>query len=157
LEQAIELMLGHVPREFADRDDMPASWRALLPTPRASRGASSTELMYALGAERDDEGDRQGNVVGAVSWGEYEAAVRRWETLTRPAPAPTRPDGQNGNHRLSPLLPEWMMGLPAGWVTDILDRNPAIKACGNGVVPQQAYAALDVLWGRVLDQLERAA
>ena len=84
-----------------------------------------------------------------MSWGEYEPAVRRWETLTRPAPSPTRPDGKNGNHRLSPLLPEWMMGYPAGWVTDILTRDKAIKACGNGVVPQQAYAALEQLWGRV--------
>lgn len=36
------------------------------------------------------------------------------------------------------------MGLPAGWVTDIpgLTRNEQLKMLGNGVVPQQAYAAL---------------
>lgn len=34
-----------------------------LPTPRASRGASGTETMYALGAERSDEGRTQGEVV----------------------------------------------------------------------------------------------
>lgn len=155
----------------------------LLPTPRAARGASGTETMYRLGAERDDAGDRQGNVLlmptpqvadatgghasrsgsrsdelllpglareFAVNWGEYEPAVRLWESLTRPAPAPTLPDGKNGNHRLAAVFPEWMMGYPAGWVTDILRRNPAIKACGNGVVPQQAYVALSVLWARVL-------
>ena len=121
----------------------------LLPTPRASRGASGTETMYALGAERDDEGDRQGNVVGDVAWGEYEPVVRRWEAITRPAPAPTLPDGKNGNHRLAAVFPEWMMGYAAGWVTDVIGRNPAIKACGNGVVPQQAYAGLGVLWPRV--------
>ena len=85
-----------------------------------------------------------------VEWGEYEPAIRLWELLTRPAPAPTLPDGKNGNHRLAAVFPEWMMGYSAGWVTDILRRNPAIKACGNGVVPQQAYAALSVLWARVL-------
>lgn len=129
----------------------------LLPTPRASRGASATETMYALGGERDDTGDRQGNVVGAVAWGEYEPAVRRWEILTRPAPAPTLPDGKNGNHRLAAVFSEWMMGYPAGWVTDVIGRNASIKACGNGVVPQQAFAALGVLWSRALDWIEVAA
>lgn len=121
----------------------------LLPTPRASRGAAATETMYALGAERDDTGDRQGNVVGVTQWGEYEPVVRRWEAITRRAPAPTLPDGKNENHRLAAVFPEWMMGYRAGWVTDVIGRNPAIKACGNGVVPQQAYAGLGVLWSRV--------
>jgi rRNA processing protein Krr1/Pno1 len=38
-----------------------------------------------------------------------------------------------------------MMGLPDGWVTDPaigISRNEQLKACGNGVVPQQAIAAL---------------
>jgi len=38
-----------------------------------------------------------------------------------------------------------MMGLPAGWVTDPaigISRNEQLKACGNGVVPQQATEAL---------------
>jgi len=38
-----------------------------------------------------------------------------------------------------------MMGLPDGWVTDPaigISRNDQLKACGNGVVPQQAEAAL---------------
>ncbi len=34
-----------------------------LPTPRASRGASGTETMYALGAERSDASRPQGEVV----------------------------------------------------------------------------------------------
>jgi len=63
--------------------------------------------------------------------------------------APTRADGKNGRDRLNPLLPEWMMGYPAGWITDVIDRDPAIKAAGNAVCPQQAYAAVEQLWGRV--------
>jgi DNA (cytosine-5)-methyltransferase 1 len=36
-----------------------------------------------------------------------------------------------------------MMGLPAGWVTDVpISRNEQLKALGNGVVPQQAVEAL---------------
>jgi DNA (cytosine-5)-methyltransferase 1 len=41
-----------------------------------------------------------------------------------------------------------MMGLPPGWVTDPsigISRNDQLKALGNGVVPQQAALALDVL------------
>lgn len=51
---------------------------------------------------------------------------------------------------LSPALSEWMMGLPAGWVTDPAiwrnvdgnHRNMQLKLCGNGVVPAQAAAAI---------------
>ena len=42
------------------------------------------------------------------------------------------------------------MGLPDGWVTDVpgITRAQALKALGNGVVPQQAAHAL-----RQLDQI----
>jgi hypothetical protein len=84
-----------------------------------------------------------------TSWGKYEPAIRRWEqVIGLPAPAPTKPDGKDGNHRLSAEFTEWMMGLPAGWITDPeigLTRNEQLKACGNGVVPQQAELALKLL------------
>ena len=123
-----------------------------LPAPRASRGAASTETMYALGAERDDEGDRQGNVTGDVSWGPYEPAIRRWEkVLGRPAPSPVRNDGRNGKPRLNPELTQWMMSWPEGHVTEPaigLTREQQLKACGNGVVTLQARAAIRELLGR---------
>jgi len=83
-----------------------------------------------------------------TNWGKFEPAIRRWEALTRPAPAPTKPDGKDGAHRLSAEFTEWMMGLPEGWVTSPeigLKRNDQLKACGNGVVPQQAEMALRIL------------
>jgi len=42
-----------------------------------------------------------------------------------------------------------MMGLSAGWVTDVpgISRNDQLKMLGNGVVPQQAAAALQHLLG----------
>ena len=84
-----------------------------------------------------------------TSWGKFEPAIRRWEQIIDlPAPAPTKPDGKDGNHRLSAEFTEWMMGLPAGWITDPeigLTRNEQLKACGNGVVPQQAELALKLL------------
>ncbi len=85
--------------------------------------------------------------VSEFSWGKFEAAIRRWETVTgRPSPAPTKPDGKDGSHRLSSAFTEWMMGLPEGWITDVgLSRVDELKACGNGVVPQQAELALRIL------------
>ena len=85
--------------------------------------------------------------VSAVSWGKYGPAIYRWEAvLGREAPAPTLPDGKEGNHRLNSRFTEWMMGLPDGWITDTgLTRNEELKACGNGVVPQQAEYALQIL------------
>ena len=84
----------------------------------------------------------------ATDFGPYAAAVARWETvLGRPAPNPTEP-GTNGQPRLSPAFVEWMMGLPQGWVTDVgIPRNAQLKALGNGVVPQQAALALQLLGG----------
>jgi len=85
----------------------------------------------------------------ASQWGKYEAAILRWEALTRPAPAPTEPN-KNGNPRLAAAFSEWMMGWPAGWVTDPaigISRNDQLRIIGNGVVPQQAIAALNRLLG----------
>jgi hypothetical protein len=85
--------------------------------------------------------------VSEISWGKFEPAIRRWESIIgRPAPAPTKPDGKDGAHRLSSEFTEWMMGVPAGWITGVgLSRNDELKACGNGVVPQQAELALRML------------
>jgi DNA (cytosine-5)-methyltransferase 1 len=71
----------------------------------------------------------------STGWGPYAPAVERWEGIVgRDAPKPSE----------SALVREWMMGLPAGWVTDVpgITRNQALKALGNGVVPQQAAEAL---------------
>ena len=82
-----------------------------------------------------------------LDWGAYGPAIRRWELiLDRAAPAPTQ-TGQRGGQQLSPLFVEWLMGLPAGHVTAVpgLSRNEQLKLLGNGVVPQQAAAALRCL------------
>ncbi|MEW1660594.1 DNA cytosine methyltransferase [Streptomyces sp. NPDC093707] len=75
-------------------------------------------------------------------WGAYGAAITRWERLTRPAPAPTDAGG-----RLRADFVEWMQGLDAGWVTATpgLGRPAQLTALGNGVVPQQAARAVQLL------------
>lgn len=85
-----------------------------------------------------------------MAWGVYAEAIERHARLVgRPAPEPTDDRG-----RLNPHLVEWMMCLPAGWVTDVLtNRTHALKALGNGVVPPQAAHAIAGL----LDRLNEAA
>lgn len=89
------------------------------------------------------------------NWGKYEPAIRRWEELTRRAPDPSEPNTK-GNPQLHAPFAEWLMGLPAGWVTapEIgLTRREQLKAIGNGVCPQQAQAAL----AHLLDQATQGA
>ena len=121
----------------------------LLPgTPRANAASPSSKQIEngATKARLEDQ-------VLATNWGRFEPAIRRWEeTIGRLAPAPTKPDGKDGAHRLSSAFTEWMMGVPKGWITDCgLTRNEELRACGNGVVPQQAELALRIL---LSDQLE---
>jgi DNA (cytosine-5)-methyltransferase 1 len=81
---------------------------------------------------------------GLTDWGTYSPAVRRWESITRPAPQPTiyRADRE----RLNPRFVEWMMGLPDGHVTGRgLSAAQELKMLGNGVCPQQAALALRLL------------
>lgn len=113
-----------------------------LPTPNASdatgggthpdnrEGHSRQLIDYAL-------------LHGSDRWGKYAPAIHHWETLTRPAPAPTEPN-KNGNPRLAAAFAEWLMGWPAGWCTDPaigISRNDQLRIVGNGVCPQQAVAA----------------
>ena len=115
-----------------------------------SEGSSSPADAESFGrAERWTEPARLQRRSDALvssnqNWGEYEPAVRRWERVNGPAPRPTEPTGRDNAHRLSPAFVEWMIGLPAGWVTNVpgVNRNAQLKALGNGVVPQQATAAL---------------
>ena len=118
---------------------------ALLPTP-------TTEPMTGNGHAR--------NLGAEVKrWGDYAAAIARHEqALGRPAPAPTEP-GPKGNPRLSAAFVEWMMMLPAGWITDVpgVTRTEALRMLGNGVVPPQAAAALRDMKQRITQTQETTA
>jgi DNA (cytosine-5)-methyltransferase 1 len=59
--------------------------------------------------------------------------------------------GTRGGRVLSPAFVEWMMGLPAGWVTEVpgLTRPQQLAMLGNGVVPQWAAAAFGELAARM--------
>ncbi len=124
---------------------------ALLPTPASADAERGPDFARA---NRDGSGgDDLVTICSRASrqrgcrWGKYEAVITRWETLTRPAPSPTEPN-RSGNPRLAAAFAEWVMGWPAGWVTDPaigISRNNQLRIIGNGVVPQQAYAAISGL------------
>lgn len=143
---------------------------ALLPTPSAGNfndgeDLASWEARRQRNLAKGVGGNGQGTplpiaaqqVAGTVDWGPYEAAIRRWEAVTGcPAPRPTVP-GKTGE-RLNAALPEWMMGLPSGWITEVpgLSRNAQLRLAGNGVVPAQAELALRILLDRVNFEREAA-
>jgi len=140
----------------------------LMPTPEAS-DSSGGRVSSELGGHRTSGAKRAVTLATAlhhVDFGQYAPAIARWEALTRPAPSPTEPTGKAGAHRLSPAFVEWLMGLPAGWVTDPsiwsgwktgAARNAQLKALGNGVVPQQCAAAVRHLLNVRNNTLEVAA
>ena len=115
---------------------------SLIPTPSAAdsaggherRGGVRGEELLLKGMAKEGHLDR---------WGEYGPAIRRWESVTRPAPEPTKPSTK-GNPKLSDEFDEWLMGYPSGWITEVpgVTWNETLKACGNGVMPQQGAAAV---------------
>ncbi|MGH3157235.1 MAG: hypothetical protein ACRDNF_11755 [Streptosporangiaceae bacterium] len=121
----------------------------LLPTPdtgTSPRGHGRRGGRPGNGHQSGQSLDTVAPALAAVDWGPYEAAVRRWEYLLgQPAPAPVEP-GKNGRPRLSVDFAEWLMGIP-GWVTGVecLSRTAQLRLIGNGVVPQQGAAALQML------------
>jgi len=142
----------------------------LLPTPRAGdaiRGGGD-----ATAAERAMRGDAGRTSATGMSlpravtllpgrWGEYAPAVEHWGTvLGRPAPAPTQPAARAPHGpQLAPAFVEWMMGLPAGHVTDVpgLTRAQCLSLLGDGVVPQQGAYAFRFLLAHLAERLASTA
>ncbi|APT87394.1 DNA cytosine methyltransferase [Corynebacterium flavescens] len=93
-------------------------------------------------------------------WGDTAERILAW-ALIHGAPPPVTEDVVTGyvdkeifgsrfpetKPLLNPAFAEWMMGLPAGWVTEVpgLTRQQQLKAIGNGVCPPQGAAALQQL------------
>jgi len=121
---------------------------ALLPTPKASDSDRGD-----CPSERERRTPSLVSVAPMIAlatgeptlFGAYATAVRRQElAFGLGAPYPTEP-GRLGRPRLSPAFCEWLIGLPAGWITDVVGRTDAIRIAGNGVVHQAAAYALSTL------------
>lgn len=143
---------------------LPSAVMQLLPTPATAvaNDGEGTEtwlarrervkLTAANGNGMGGPGEANGEQpvgCGCSAWGHFAPSIHRQErAFGRVAPPPTEV-GPSGKPRLSPRAAEWMMGLPAGWVTDRdVTRNAALKMLGNGVVPAQAAHALRVMLAR---------
>ena len=111
-------------------------------TPRVSLEASLTSTLSEPGtrnANNDDESSVEGTL---VSFGPYTEAVNRWIT---PVPAPLI------TGRLSPDFTDWTMGLSPGYTKVVENVAKRHTLAGNGVVPQQALLALELLTGEHCD------
>lgn len=85
------------------------------------------------------------NDIYAAERDEARAAMTEIDRATR---HPSAHLGMFGNPRLAARFSEWMQGWPLGWVTDVaISRSAMLRIIGNGVVPQQAVAALYWLLG----------
>jgi DNA (cytosine-5)-methyltransferase 1 len=135
--------------------------RRVLPTPNARDGGSRGTPTPEHARRRIEHPQRSTNLEDAImallpdeTWGKYADAVNLWEQITGiPAPCPNEP-APRGGRRLSANLPEWMMGLPPGFLTGT--RSERLIMAGNGVVPLQAAAAyqkLSVPTGTVLSTI----
>lgn len=120
-----------------------------LPTPQAhdAQGGKTPEQIAAMRAKGhgvSNLNETAEHELAESVFGKYEPVVHRWESVTgMVAPAPTELN-KNGRPWLNAEFASFMMGLPPGWVTQVpgVTRAQQLKACGNGVVPQQAAAAL---------------
>ncbi len=156
-----EVIIHHL--AALQQDNGPAQAAAgprLLPTPdtgtsprghgrrggRPGNGHQSGQGLDAAARALTAPGPAPGGSRDAVAWGQYELAIRRWEhVLGHPAPPPAEP-GPGGRTRLAAAFAEWMMGIPH-LVTGVpgLPRTAQLRIIGNGVVPHQAAAALQLL------------
>jgi DNA (cytosine-5)-methyltransferase 1 len=127
----------------------------LLCTPSAADGAGGGHLNRSGDRQHEQLLPGQAREM-ATAWGKYAPAIARWESLTRPAPAPTEPN-RAGNPRLSAAFSEWLMGWPEGWATDPaigISRNDQLRIVGNGVVSRCAEAAIRYLLAVAGDWLQ---
>ena len=142
-------------------------WRALSTTPRRDRAPitllpTPTATPYGSNRSASDGATVRPSLAGLAQeghlsrFGKYAPAIARWEQVVGPAPAPTKP-GRTGKPRLNPEFASWLMGLPPGWITDTpgLTDNQALHAAGNGCVPQQVAAALEICLRRLYPPSER--
>lgn len=104
------------------------------------RGSSAEEARTPSSHGSSDHRGEQ----PATNWGPYTPAIERWEQLIGRDAPPSTELSTTGRALLSPAFVEWMMGLNEGHVTGIegISRADQLKMLGNGVVPQQALAAL---------------
>ena len=114
---------------------------------RANRtiSESSSEVIdWSDRNEHRSRGETITNTNDSRGFGDTQKPSRRFNTRNQMRLQGTPNPLELG--KLNPKFVEYMMGLPVGWVTDLeISRSQQLKLLGNGVVPQQAYYAIDKL------------
>ena len=134
----------------------------LMPTPNtldylSYREGEKREKALRRGVEGGSLRSSTGNLREEVHFNAdlYLPAVYRWEKiLGRKSPRWTI-IGDNSKPKLNPMFSEWLMGLPEGWVTSPeigLSYGRQLMILGNGVVPQQAEAALTSMLENIIEK-----
>lgn len=130
------------PDRRADRRAAEATARPQCLGHRNPRPQGWTGLRTAAVPGRPADDDPAAESSG-VDWGEYTAAIRRWEhILRRPAPHPA-----DQHRRLRGQFTEWLQGLDEGWICDVagLTRADQLRLSGGGVNVLQGELALRLL------------
>lgn len=126
-----------------------------MPTPEAKLSLSGPD--YARATRVGSGGDDLTTATHRLGddWGKFAPAVRNWEAITgTPAPWPPIMEILAGR-ALNPMLPEWMMDYPAGYVTgSAIGRGDMLRCLGNAVVPLQASYAVGILMRALRDRLK---
>jgi len=121
-------ILGSSSKTIADTDNAGGIWHS-------SKSQRRLDPLTTSNTYWDEQqGDRPTQKLGSRFNTQSEMRLQR------------TPNPLDLNNKLSPKFVEYMMGLPAGWVTDLdISRSQQLKLLGNGVVPQQAYKAIQQL------------
>jgi DNA (cytosine-5)-methyltransferase 1 len=120
---------------------------------RTFKGVSSKASEIINGSDRSIDGRSNKNVSYSNDQhlthnGQVQGLGRRFTSRCE-MHMQEPPDALDQDHKLNAYFVEYMMGLPSGWVTETgLSRAQQLKMLGNGVVPQQAELALELLLTR---------
>ena len=122
---------------------------------RDDRGISSQGKEIFNGSDRQVNGSSNKN--DSYTDNEYKPhdgqvqGLGRRFTSRREMHLQSAPNALDQDGKLNAEFVEYMMGLPVGWITNTgLSRAQQLKILGNGVVPQQAEYAIELLtsdWG----------
>ena len=124
-------------RKDGQEGEVGGGYQDVADTPSTERGKPQHEYLGSSSGSATEFGE----CVSSVEWGQYELAIRRWESILGRAAPPPVDDG-----KLSPGFVEWMMGCDRGWICDLVEsRADALKVLGNGVVKQQCALALTLI------------
>lgn len=122
-------------------------------TSHPSRPRLEVRQIQPDGPERTAAERSRREPAGPAVGGAWAPAIAHWARLLgRPAPHPADAHGQ-----LNPAFSEWLMGFPAGWVTDTPAppgmtpsalRDAQLHAIGNSVCRQQIAAGIRTCYAR---------